>query len=322
MKRTTNRLIIKRRRKKLIKRIITFSILILIVGTFVAIKTNLKLSKLESLLATNIIDSESKSDIIPTDDTSSDNSNPNKDENSSNTVPTDPFEGLTLINDNRGVPVLCYHSIGDDPTGKNPIIISKEKLRQDLQTIKNLGYTTLTLSQLNDYIFNDKAIPEKSVVITFDDGYKDNYTNAFPILKELNLNATIFVISSYLDRQTYLSPEEVKEMSDYGIDIQSHTVNHVRLTDLSYAEQLKELKDSKDQLEKLTGKPVNSIAYPEGFYNDDTKKAFSDSGYSMGFTIKRGYADRDDKSFELNRICIDYTYKPTDIENVLKNLPK
>ena len=322
MKRTTNRLIIKRRRKKLIKRIITFSILILIVGTFVAIKTNLKLSKLESLLATNIIDSESKSDIIPTDDTSSDNSNPNKDENSSNTVPTDPFEGLTLINDNRGVPVLCYHSIGDDPTGKNPIIISKEKLRQDLQTIKNLGYTTLTLSQLNDYIFNDKAIPEKSVVITFDDGYKDNYTNAFPILKELNMNATIFVVSSLINGETSMTSQQIKEMSDYGIDIESHTVSHKRLSEMSYNEQLEELSKSKKEIEEITGKSVIAAAYPEGMYNDDTKSAVENAGYKMGFTIEHGYADRDDNFSMLNRICIDYTFNWNNINYIINNIKK
>lgn len=238
-------------------------------------------------------------------------------------VDKDPFKGIPVINDNRGVPVICYHSINEDPSGKSPIIISKEKLRENLQTIKNDGYTTLTMAELNDYLFNDKPIPEKSVVITFDDGYMDNYTNAFPILKEFNMNATIFVISDYLTRgEPYLTPKEVKEMSDYGIDIESHTVSHVKLSTLSYEDQLKELKDSKEAIENITGKPIISIAYPEGKFNEDTKKATIEAGYSMGFTIDRGYADRSDNAAQLNRICVDYTYKPKDIEKVLKNLCK
>lgn len=234
----------------------------------------------------------------------------------------DSFLDLPLINDNRGVPVICYHSIGDDPTGKSPIIISKEKFREHLQTIKDNGYTTLTIGQLNNYLFMNKPIPEKSVVLTFDDGYVDNYTNAFPILKEFKMNATIFIISSYLDGVTYMSPSQVKEMSDYGIDIESHTVTHRKLSTLSYEDQLKELKDSKESLETLIGKPIVSIAYPEGQYNEDTKKAVLDAGYSMGFTIDRGYADRDDNRAELNRICVDYTYKPRNIVKILRNLPK
>jgi len=232
------------------------------------------------------------------------------------------FDGIKLINDNRGVPVICYHSIGKDPTGKSPLIISKEKFREHLQTIKDDGYTTLTMAELNDYLFKDRPIPEKSVVLTFDDGYIDNYTNAFSILKEFNMKATIFVISTYLDGVSYMTPNQVKEMSDYGIDIESHTVTHRQLSTLSYEEQLKELKNSKATIENITGKPIISVAYPEGKFNEDTKKAVLEAGYSMGFTIDRGYADRSDNAAQLNRICVDYTYKPRDIEKILKSLPK
>jgi peptidoglycan/xylan/chitin deacetylase (PgdA/CDA1 family) len=234
----------------------------------------------------------------------------------------DKFGGVPVINDNRGVPVICYHSIGEDPSGKNPIIISVEKFRQHLQTIKDDGYTTLTMAQLSDYVLRDKPIPEKSVVLTFDDGYIDNYTNVFPILKEFNMNATIFVISTYLDGVFYMTPNQVKEMSDYGIDIESHTVTHRRLSELSYEEQLNELKKSKDTIEGITGKPIIAIAYPEGKFNEDTKKAMMEAGYSMGFTINRGYVDRDDEVSQLNRICVDYTYKPRNIEKILKDFKK
>lgn len=225
-------------------------------------------------------------------------------------------------NDQIKIPVICYHSINKDPSGKSPIIISPEKFRQHLKAIKDNGYTTLTMKQFNDYILGDKPIPEKSVLITFDDGYMDNYINAFPILKEFNMNATIFVISSYLDGKEYMSPSNVKEMSDYGIDIESHTVSHLRLSELSYEQQLNELKISKEALEKLTGKPVVSIAYPEGKYNADTTKAVSEVGYSMGFTIDRGYVGIGDDVAKLNRMCVDYTYKPYNIEKILNRTAK
>lgn len=234
----------------------------------------------------------------------------------------DEFNGVPVINDNRGVPVICYHYIGEDPSGKSPLIISKEKFREHLKTIKDNGYTTLTMEELNDYLFKDKPIPQKSVVITFDDGSIDNYTNAFPILKEFNVKATMYVISGYINTSEFLTGEQIKEMSDYGIDIESHTVSHSKLSTLSYEEQLKELKDSKEAIENITGKPIIAVAYPEGKFNEDTKKATIEAGYSMGFTIDRGYADRSDNAAELNRICVDYTYKPRNIEKILKSLPK
>lgn len=231
-------------------------------------------------------------------------------------------EEKTPRNDKIKIPVICYHSINKDPSGKSSIIISPEKFRQHLQAIKDNGYTTLTMAQFDDYILGDKPIPEKSVLLTFDDGYMDNYTNAFPILKEFNMNATIFVISSYLDGKEYLSPSAVREMSDYGIDIESHTVSHLRLSELSYEQQLNELKNSKEALEKLTGKPVISIAYPEGKYNEDTTKAVSEAGYAMGFTIDRGYVGVGDNAAKLNRLCVDYTYKPYNIEKILNKTAK
>jgi peptidoglycan/xylan/chitin deacetylase (PgdA/CDA1 family) len=233
----------------------------------------------------------------------------------------DPFEGIPVNNIDRAIPILCYHHICDDNPSKNPIIITNELFTSHLQSLKDNGYTTLTISELNNYLFNNKPIPEKSVMITFDDGYNDNYSNAFPILKKFNMNATIFVISALVDTDSYMTSPQVKELSDYGIDIQSHTANHADLLTLSYEDQLKEFADSKATLEKLTEKPINSIAYPLGHFNEDSKKAALESGYSMGFTIDRGYADRSDSPFQLNRVCVDYTYTPSYILKALTNSP-
>lgn len=224
------------------------------------------------------------------------------------------FEGLTLRNDDSGVPVLCYHSLSEDESIKSPTIISTKLFREHLQVIKDTGYTTLTMAQLNNHILNNKPIPEKSVVITFDDGYLNNYDLAFPLLKEFNMNATIFVITNSLGSTNYMSPENAKEMSDYGIDIQSHTSNHPELATLSYEEQLNELKASKSYIENITNKPVISIAYPFGSYNQDTIKAATDAGYSIAFTVKKGFADRLESQYELDRILIDYTYKANSIK--------
>lgn len=230
------------------------------------------------------------------------------------------FEGLTLTNENVGVPVLYYHSV--DPSERNEVTISPEHLKEQLEYIKSQGYVTLTMTELMNYILDNKEIPEKSIVITFDDGYMDNYNNAYPILKELDMKATIFVIANGIDDGYYLSSEQLKEMSDNGIDIVSHTFSHPYLTDLSYDEQLKEFKDSKEKIEGITGKDVFAIAYPFGYLNDDSVKAAKEAGYKLAFTTDRGYADRDDDPLKLNRIYVSSYYSMNTFKEVLEQTEK
>lgn len=237
-----------------------------------------------------------------------------------NNIPVDRFEGLTLTDENIGIPVLYYHSV--DPSEANEVIISPDKLKEQLTYIKDSGYTTLTMKEVYDYILNNKPIPEKSILITFDDGYMDNYVNAFPILKELDMKATIFVIANGIDDGYYMSSEQLKEMSDYGIDIESHTFSHGHLDTMSYEEQLQELKSSKEIIEGITGKTVLSVAYPFGDYNEDSIRASRDAGYALSFTTNRGLADRDDNPLSLDRIYVSSYYTMDEFKERLKNTQK
>ncbi len=230
------------------------------------------------------------------------------------------FNNATLINDNIGVPVLYYHSVTEPES--NEVIISPEKLRTQLKYIKDQGYITLTMSELKNYLLNNSPIPNKSIVITFDDGYMDNYLNAFPILKELNMNATIFCITSNLNGSYYLSKEAIKEMSDYGIDIESHTVSHQKLDKMTYEKQLEELNESKKTLESITGKTVDSLAYPFGNFNDDSVKAAENAGYSLAFTTNRGLADRNDTPLKLDRIYVSSKYDMNTFKEILTTTKK
>ena len=225
-----------------------------------------------------------------------------------------------LINDNRGIPVLYYHSVRE--SADNEVTITPNMLRTQLKYIKDEGYTELTINELKDYILNNSPIPNKSIVITFDDGYMDNYSCAFPILKDLNMIATIFCITSELDGSYYLSKDAIVEMSNYGIDIQSHTVNHPKLDKITYDEQLIELINSKKTLESITGKKVDSIAYPFGNFNDDSIRAAKDAGYTLGFTTKRGLSDRGDNPLKLDRIYISSKYDMNIFKELLNKTEK
>lgn len=224
---------------------------------------------------------------------------------------------INLVNDNRGIPVLYYHSVND--VVDNEVTISPSLLKKELEYIKAQGYTTLSIKEVENYILNNQPIPEKSILITFDDGYMDNYYNAYPILKELNMKATIFCITSELDGSYYLSEDAIKEMSKNNIDIESHTVNHLHLNTLTYDEQLRELTESKAKLENITGNKITSIAFPFGDYNEDSIKAAKNSGYSIAFTTNKGFANRDNNPLELDRIYVSSYY---DMNTFISNLEK
>ena len=210
-------------------------------------------------------------------------------------VTVNPSSNLTTV--------LMYHSIA---SSGNKLRVPSPNFAEEMKWLHDNNYTSLTLDQLNDYITSKKPFPEKSVVITLDDGYVDNFDGAFPYIKQYNLHATIFMISGYIGKEGFLTADQFKEMSDSGfIDIEDHTVSHPFLDTLSYDEQYKELKDSKDTIEGITGKKVEYIAYPSGRYNKDTISIAQILGYKMCFKMEGGSGTLQDSPYEFPRAFAD-----------------
>ncbi|MEY7999393.1 polysaccharide deacetylase family protein [Clostridium sp. Mt-5] len=245
--------------------------------------------------------------------------NVKKNDNQLKAVKDRKFTGEDLKYNSKSIPILYYHSI--DYEKGNELRVPKEKFREEMQYLKKNGYTTLTMNEFYDFLVYNKPVPNKSVVITFDDGYKDNYENAFPILKEYGFKATIFIITSTIDNEKgFLTSSQLKEMEDYGIDIESHTVNHDKLDRLTYDEQLKTLKNSKDFLEKLLDKKVNYIAYPYGEWNQDTVKATKAAGYNLAFTTVAGWANKDEGLYTLDRVYVSANHGMDEFQRRLTNV--
>ena len=158
------------------------------------------------------------------------------------------------------VPVLMYHAVGDDLWGIPELFVSPSQLEKQIQAMLDAGYTPITFEDL-DHV----AEIQKPVMMTFDDGYEDNYTDLFPLLKQYNVKATIFVITGKIGMQYYLTKAQIKEMSDSGlVSIQSHTVTHANLDEL-YENQLHtEHRDSMLALARITGKQPFVLCYPTG----------------------------------------------------------
>jgi peptidoglycan/xylan/chitin deacetylase (PgdA/CDA1 family) len=233
------------------------------------------------------------------------------------TIKNRNFSGDIIYN-NSSIPVLMYHSI--DYEKGNELRIPKDIFEKHMKYLKDNKYTTLTMNEFYSFVKNNKPVPKKSVLITFDDGYRDNYINAYPILKKFDFKATIFVITSTVDKDShYLSSKEIKEMVDNGIDIESHTVNHDKLEGLSYDDQVKTLKASKQFLEKVMNKKVDYIAYPYGSYNDNTEKAAEACGYKMAFTTQSGWANKNQGIYKLHRVYISLSHDMKEFERRVTN---
>ena len=158
------------------------------------------------------------------------------------------------------VPVLMYHAVSDTLWGVPELFVSPSQLDKQLQAMLDAGYTPITFEDL-DHV----AEIQKPVLMTFDDGYDDNYSQLFPLLKKYNVKATIFVIAGKVGMQYYLTKEQIREMSDSGlVSIQSHTMTHGNLDEMYENELHKEHRDSLYALARMTGKQPFVLCYPSG----------------------------------------------------------
>ena len=206
--------------------------------------------------------------------------------------------------------VLNYHQVNNN---FNPLAVPVNSFADQMNYLVDSGYVSITPEELAGGLAGEISLPEKPVLITFDDGYIDNYTNAFPILKALGLRATVFVIAASVDKPQYMTWDNLKEMEKNGITIQSHTLTHAKLEELPDDEIRNELLNSKLMLEENLGHPIEFLAYPTGTYNLHIAGIARDAGYKGAFTVKYGNVDLGSNMYALERVPIFQT------ENTMKN---
>lgn len=223
------------------------------------------------------------------------------------------------------IPSLMYHNLDESPDPKKITYTMKpDRFEKHMLALKKDGYTTITTLELDDYIYRNKPLPKKPILITLDDGKTNNYTYAYPILKKLEMKATMFAIvhttQDHKD-EDYLDWERLKEMQDSSfIDIQSHTYdlhhkfnkqalifNKGKVEDEKVYKQriLDDLVLSKNLIEKNLGTQVNALAYPYGEYNKETEKLAKLAGYTQTYTTDLGVMKKSDSPYLIKRINVD-----------------
>ncbi len=200
-------------------------------------------------------------------------------------------------------PILMYHSLAESEG--NSLKVPPAEFKEHLEWLKQNNYYTLTPEEAYLVLTENKKPAEKIVWITLDDGYLNNYTDAFPIFKELRMNGTINYITSKIDSSSYFNLDQMNEMkqSDY-INIESHTIAHLDLNTLEDSQITSELNDSKNWLDKELKQDTSLLCYPAGRYDDRVKKIAESTGYKMAVTTEPGYAKKSDGLFSLKRVRI------------------
>ena len=217
------------------------------------------------------------------------------------------------------IPVLYYHKI--DYPKKDAVFkglyVTPGQFKRQLSILKFLGYETINPKEILSFIKGHKLSVKKPILITFDDGYENNYLNAYPILKSAGFTSMIFVSSGFIGKKNAISDErervkenflnktEIKEMFNNGFFIGSHGINHYYLDRLEEGLMIGELIASKAYLENITGSAVDFFSYPFGVYSANVMRAVKNAGYAAAFTTVNGKIEAGDNSFELKRISVN-----------------
>lgn len=202
------------------------------------------------------------------------------------------------------IPILMYHYIRDynnpdDQIGTN-LSVSPEKFNQQLKWLKDNGYQTIDLDYL---LTRSDTTPFKPVILTFDDGYQDAYTNAFPILQKYDFTAVFYIITDYINNNNqYMTWEEILELKNAGMNIGSHTATHPDLSKLSDNRIGNELIESKKIIEKKLNIQISDFCYPSGKYNERVINKLKEIGYKTATTTHNGVVDQNSNLYELPRI--------------------
>lgn len=216
--------------------------------------------------------------------------------------PNDPVYKQGMIY----APVLMYHHIAPK-IGDNPYYVSPDMFAQQMTWLHDNHYNVISLEEFYNGVYGNQLLPERPVVLTFDDGDRDQYLNAIPVMKKYGYTGTFYIITNDINEGNgFVTWDILKEMVKDGMDIEDHTVHHPSLASLDEDQQRMELEKSKKVLEEKLGITVKHLAYPGGSYNKQTIKIAQELGYETATTVSHSqYHSADMSPYKIPRMHID-----------------
>lgn len=243
------------------------------------------------------------------------------------------------INKKPSVAVLCYHHITTieiPPQATTKAVVPLEEFEAQMKYLYEQGYYTASLKDLEDFLYNNKELPKKTVVITFDDGYESNYINAFPVLQKYDFKATIFLVGSDVvekaapydpHRLSILSYDQIRKMQDSGLiefgnhsfDAHKYNGSKPALLTMNRESIIKDFEKQQKLFSKIGIPSFTSIAHPFGRYNNTVIDAAKKTGHKLGFTIQDGLVYKNSSPFALNRIVVPAGVTPQEFRTLLRD---
>lgn len=221
------------------------------------------------------------------------------------------------------VPLLMYHYIEQAPPGADAIrrdlSLPPDVFEAQLDRIQDLGYQTITLKHLVEHLTLGVPLPAKPIVLTFDDGYLNHYTEAFPRLRARGMTGTFFIISEYphSGNRAYMTWDMIREMHREGMEMEAHARYHATLQGRNDAYLREEAMGNIERFEQELGFTPRIIAYPMGQYDNGTIDAFHGAGFWAGLTTRSGVVHDSQDMFRLRRVRIHGYMRATHLEYLL-----
>ena len=209
------------------------------------------------------------------------------------------------------VPVLMYHEIAGIADTPSRLAVAPRAFADQVAYLHDAGFTAITAGALAEILAGSQALPERTVVISFDDGYGDFYSQALPLLKQYGLTATVFQTTGLVGvegtAKRMMNWRELAEAAGAGIEIGAHTHKHPQLDQLPDREMHEELSGPKRVLEDKLGMAVPGLAYPFGYSNAKVRRAAREAGYTYAYAVDNAMTTSGSDIFALPRLTIRRT---------------
>jgi len=219
------------------------------------------------------------------------------------------------------VPILCYHQVRDykpsDSKTAKDYIVPVDAFRDQMKLLADSGYHAILPGQLHEYLITGKALPDKPVLITFDDTRLDQFTAALPELDKQGFKAAFFIMTVALGKPGYMSKEQVKQLADEGHTIGSHTYDHKNVKTYTVDDWVEQVQKPSKQLQTITGKPVEYFAYPFGLWNKEAIAKLKDHDFKAVFQLS-AKRDEADPLFSVRRIIVPGNWSGATMIKVMK----
>ena len=210
--------------------------------------------------------------------------------------------GVTAAFPPEGVLILEYHKVND--WSEDSYTVKPEDFAAQMDELRAQGYETISILDFLRAKKGKQTLPEKAVIVTLDDGYKDNYTDMLPIMESRGMKATVFMVTNDIGLPGYLTWDMLRDMQNRGIEIGSHTANHLPLTEMSPADAREEVQLSKTLLEWNGIKTIFGLSYPNGKYKDFMPQMLKEAEYLAAVTGDAGLNTFETNPYLLHRINI------------------